>query len=145
MNDGKNRISSHIDFLLIDTFALIISFVVSYRIKFGDFGFTGSEYWVPLIFIIILVNAVICLFSNPYKQIISRPYYEEILRSLILTFYNLVAISVIFYIFKVGILFSRQTVLMMYILYFLISLLLKCLWKWLIKSKKIRPVNAKKS
>lgn len=145
MNGSKNRLSRHIDFLIIDTLSLVISFIISYRIKFGDFGFAQGEYWLPLLFIIILVNAVICLFSGPYRNIIARPYYEEILRNLILTVYNLVTISVIFYIFKVGILFSRQTVLMMYIIFFLLSLFLKCLWKWLIRSKKIRPLNQKKS
>lgn len=144
MNGDKDRLSRNIDFLVIDTLSLVTSFVISYRIKFGDFGFADGEYWLPLLFIIILVNAVICLFSNPYKNIIARPYYEEILRSLILTVYNLVTISVIFYIFKVGILFSRQTVLIMYIICFLLSLILKCLWKRLIRSKKIRSLHQKK-
>ncbi len=144
MNGDKDRLSRNIDFLVIDTLSLVTSFVISYRIKFGDFGFADGEYWLPLLFIIILVNAVICLFSSPYKNIIARPYYEEILRSLILTVYNLVTISVIFYIFKVGILFSRQTVLMMYIICFLLSLILKCLWKRLIRSKKIRSIYQKK-
>ncbi|MBR5112830.1 MAG: exopolysaccharide biosynthesis polyprenyl glycosylphosphotransferase [Clostridia bacterium] len=140
-----NGMTKHLDFLLIDLITLLVSFALSYRIKFGDFGFLKSDTWMPLILIIALVQIVICLFSNPYLHILTRPYYEEILRSLILTFYNLVAASVLFYIFKIGTVFSRQTVLMMFVFYFALSLLLKCLWKWLIKSKKIRPLNAKKT
>lgn len=140
-----NGMKKHFDFLLIDIITLLVSFALSYRIKFGDFGFLKSETWLPLILIIALVQAVICLFSNPYLHILTRPYYEEILRSLILTFYNLVAVSVVFYIFKIGTVFSRQTVLLMFIFYFALSLILKCLWKWLIKAKKIRPLNAKKT
>ncbi len=137
--------AKHIDFLLIDIISLILSFIVSYRIKFGDFGFIRSDVWLPLILIIALTNTVICLFSNPYLHILTRPYYEEILRSLILTFYNLVAASVIFYIFKIGVIFSRQTVLMMFIIYFFLSLGVKCLWKRMIKSGKIKSAIPKKS
>ena len=145
MRGSKSKISFNVFFLFADTFSLILSFIISYRIKFGDFGFISGDYWLPLLFIIILVNAVICLFSNPYKKLFSRPYYEEILRSLIITFYNLVAISVIFYVFKVGVLFSRQTILLMYILYFLISLIFKCVCKSIVKSGKARQMNAKKA
>ncbi|MBR5772869.1 MAG: hypothetical protein IKY00_06600, partial [Clostridia bacterium] len=146
MNYRKsNGITKHIDFLLIDIISLLISFSLAYCIKFGDFGFLKSETWLPLIMIIVLVDVVICLFSNPYQHIITRPYYEEILRCLILTFYNLVAVSLLFYILKIGTTFSRQTVLSMFIFYFVLSLIFKCLWKWLIKSGIIRPLNANKS
>ena len=140
-----NGMKKHLDFLLIDIITLLVSFSLSYRIKFGNFGFLKSDIWLPLILIIALVQIIICLFSNPYLHILTRPYYEEILRSLILTFYNLIAVSVVFYIFKIGTVFSRQTVLLMFIFYFALSLILKCLWKWLIKSKKIKPLNAKKT
>ena len=146
MNYRKsNGITKHIDFLLVDIISLLISFSLAYCIKFGDFGFLKSETWLPLIMIIVLVDVVICLFSNPYQHIITRPYYEEILRCLILTFYNLVAVSLLFYILKIGTVFSRQIVLSMFVFYFVLSLIFKCLWKWIIKSKKIKLLNAKKT
>ena len=141
----SDGVKKHFDFLLIDLLSLFISFFVSYRIKFGNFGFHKSEVWLLLVFLIILIDAVICLFSDPYKHIITRPYYEEILRSLILSAYNLIAVSVIFYIFKIGTVFSRQTVLLTFIFYFFLSLIFKCFWKWLIKSGKVKPLNAKKA
>lgn len=142
---GKNEKSNHLDFLLIDFLSGIIAFVFSYRIKFGDFGFSKSETWMALFFIVCLLNIAICFFSNTYDGILRRPYYEEIIRSALLTFYNLIAASVIFYVFKIGFVFSRQMILMMYGICFLLSLILKCSWKKLIVSGKIRIKNAKKT
>lgn len=141
----EETVTSFLDFIVIDVLSIFFSFTVSYRIKFGDFGFIRSDIWLPLLFTTILLNIAICLFSDPYSGILKRPYYEEIIHSVLLTFYNLFAASVIFYVFKIGTVFSRQTVLTMYGLYFLISLLLKTVWKKLILSKVVKIHNAKKT
>lgn len=144
MNE-RNKISSYFDFLMIDFISVIISFVTSYLIKFGDFGFIHSDAWMPLLYIICLLSIVICLFSDPYSGIFKRPYYEEIIKSVLLTFYNLLAATVIFYVFKIGVVFSRQMILTMYGLYFLISLIFKCIWKKLNLAKIINIHNAKRT
>ncbi len=143
-NKKKSENITHPDFLIIDALSLIISFIVSYRIKFGSFDFVHTDVWAPLLFTVVLLNTVICLFSNPYQGIFRRPYYEEIIRSLLLSIYNLLISSVIFYVFKIGTFFSRQTVLTMYGIYFIFSLALKCIWKKLALSEKIKNVNADK-
>ena len=141
--NGKENVS-YPDFLVLDFISIVISFVLSYRLKFGDFGFISSENWMPLLYVVSFLNIIICLFSDPYSGILKRPYYEEIIRAVLLTFYNLLAATVIFYVFKIGFVFSRQMILMMYGFYFLISLLAKCGWKKLILSKKIKAYNPKK-
>lgn len=133
---------NHVDFLLIDVVALLLSFVLAYLMKFGDFGFMDSSAWMSLLFIASLTNLVICLFSDPYSGILRRPYYEELIRSLLQTVYNVFAAGIIFYVFKIGVVFSRQTVLTMYALYFVLSFALKCFWKWLIVSKKVDLTSA---
>ena len=137
--------AGHKDFLLADTLSIVISFVISYFIKFGDFSFLKSEAWTTFLFISVLVNLIVCIVSDPYSGIFKRPYYEEIVKSLLLTVYDLVLSAVIFYVFKIGAVFSRQTILVMYAFYFLISLVLKCIWKKLILSKKVKIYTAKKT
>lgn len=56
VND-KGKIGSYLDFLLIDLISIAASFIASYRIKFGDFGFVNSSAWTPLLFIVCLLNA----------------------------------------------------------------------------------------
>lgn len=140
----NNDRSLHPEFILIDLVSLIISFVLSYLIKFGDFGFVNDSAWLPLLFILSLMNIVISLFANPYSGIFRRPYYEEIIRSLMLSFYNLLAAGIMFYVFKIGILFSRQMVLSMYILYFVISLAAKCTYKKIAVSAKSSSTRARR-
>ena len=140
---GKENMS-HPDFLMLDFLSIVISFVLSYRLKFGDFSFISSEVWMPLLYMLSLVNILICLFTDPYSGIFKRPYYEEIIRAILLSVYNLLASTAIFYVFKIGTDYSRQMILMMYGFYFLISLLFKCVWKKLVLSKKIKAYNPKK-
>lgn len=142
--DHDKYIFNHIGFLLLDIFSLALAFIVSYLLKFGDLGFIKSDAWMPLYFITLLLNIVICTFSNPYDNILHRPYYEEIISALLITFYNFLASVIIFYVFKIGILFSRQMILTMYGLYFLLSLILKTILKKLILSNKIHFYNSKK-
>ncbi|MCR5522211.1 MAG: sugar transferase [Clostridia bacterium] len=127
----------HIDFLVIDLISVAASFILSYFIKFGNLDFVKSDAWMPLFYIALLLNIAICTFSDPYSKIFKRPYYEEIIGALLLSGYNLLASGIIFYVFKIGTLFSRQMILTMYGLYFLISVILKCIWKKLVLSKKI--------
>lgn len=141
----KGNSTVYFDFIVLDFFALLAAFVISYRIKFSDFQFLSSETWLPLLYIMLLLNVVIGVFSDPYKGIFQRPYYEEIVHALLLSVYNLLATGIIFYVFKIGVVFSRQTILATYGIYFLLSLLLKCVWKKLILSHKIRKGAAKKT
>ena len=146
LNRQKEKgVAGHKDFLLADTLSIVISFVLSYFIKFGDFSFVNSEAWATFLFISLLVNLVICLVSDPYTGIFKRPYYEETVKSLLLTGYNLVLSAVIFYVFKIGAVYSRQTILVMYAFYFVISACLRCVWKKLVLSKKLKIYTAKKT
>ena len=142
----KNRTkSNNFEFLATDVLSLILSFVLSYKIKFGDFSFYQSEEWMPLLYIVCLLNIVICVFSSPYSEIYKRPYYEEIIGSVLLTFYNFFASSIIFYVFKIGTYFSRQMILTMYGLYLVLSFIFKCLLKKAALSKKFGIHFVKKS
>lgn len=141
----KGKKSIHADFLLLDLLSLLVSFVLSYLIKFGDFSFVNSDTWMPLLYVVSLLDIVICLFSDPYSGIFRRPYYDEIIRTFLLAVYNLFSTGVMFYVLKIGVAFSRQMILTMYGLYFIISLILKCVWKKLVISRKIRIHNPKKT
>ena len=51
---GKYSWLKHIDFIIVDLLALMISFTIAYRIKFGDFGFADSETWMRLFIVIVM-------------------------------------------------------------------------------------------
>ena len=119
----------HIDFMIVDILSLLICFVISYRMKFGDFSFIEKSEWHLYILIIVLLNIAITFFTNPYDGIFRRSYYQEVIRALTLALYNLLVAAVFFYLLKMGAAFSREMTIWMYSFYFLLSLLLKYGWK----------------
>lgn len=131
----------HIDFMLVDLFSLILAFLISYYLKFGSVCLGNT--WLSLFTIVLLLNVVISLVMNPYSGIFRRSYYDEIIRSLFLCGYNLIISCVIFYLFKVGEKFSREMLLLMYIIYFGFSVCFKYVWKKLIVTGKIKTQATK--
>lgn len=119
----------HLDFLIVDILSLLICFVVSFKLKFGDFRFIYDSDWHLYILIIVLLNIAITFFTNPYDGIFKRSYYQEVIRALTLAVYNLLVAAVFFYLLKMGAAFSREMTVWMYSMYFVLSLILKYAWK----------------
>ena len=134
----------HIDFMIVDLIALFVSFLISYYLKFDNLEFTKNEEWTRYLFIVLILSLVINFFTNPYSGILKRSYYMEILRAFQLAIYNLMLASVIFYAFKVGANYSREMSFVMYGIYFVLSLLLKYIWKKLIVSGRVTINTTKK-
>ena len=129
----------HLDFMVIDLISLLICFLLSYWMKFGDFSLSNnsSEVWIRYLFLVLALNVIITLFVNPYSGILRRPFYMEIIRAFQLTMYNLLLAALAFYTFRIGIAYSREMSFYMYGLYFFLSLLLKFGWKKLLVNGKI--------
>ena len=77
----------------------------------------------------VLIDVVLTLFFRPYKGIFRRSYYQEIGNSFLLMVYNLIITFVVFYVLKIGTVFSRQVLVMTFIIYFLLSVVVKYAWK----------------
>lgn len=124
----------HADFMLIDLLSLVIAYTVSYRLKFGSIRFMLTRSWLSLLVILIFIDLVITLLTSPYSGILRRSFYEQIAKTGILAIYNFLISCVIFYLMKIGTLFSREMLIEMYIIYFVLALLLQYIWKKLIVS-----------
>lgn len=127
----------HADFMVIDLISLFLCFLLSYWMKFGNLAFSSNEDWVRYLFIVLVLSVVITLFINPYSGILRRPFYMEIIRAFQLAVYNLLLAALAFYVFHIGIVYSREMSFYMYGLYFILSLLLKFAWKKLLLSGKV--------
>ena len=134
---GKYSWVKHLDFMIVDLIALFIAFLLSYYLKFGRWNFGSNDEWTRYLFIVLVLSIVINFFVNPYSGIFRRSYYMEIIRAFQLAIYNLLIASLIFYTFKIGASYSREMSFVMYGIYFVLSLLLKFLWKKLLVSGKV--------
>ena len=127
----------HVDFMVVDLIALFLSYLLSYYLKFQELDFAQNDEWTRYLFIVLILSIVINFFVNPYSGILKRSYYMEIIRAFQLAVYNLLLASAIFYAFKIGATYSREMSFYMYGFYFILSLLLKFMWKKLIVSGKV--------
>lgn len=117
--------SKHADFVALDALALIIAFVSAYFIKFHDFAFIDSSTWKGLLALLVAVNLVLTLLLNPYSGIFRRRYWEDIGTQLVLALESFLIICVIFYLFKIGEDYSREMLVITYLVYVGLALLLK--------------------
>lgn len=127
----------HADFMIVDLISLFFAYLISYYLKFHSLDFAQNDEWTRYLFIVLILSIVINFFVNPYSGILRRSYYMEIIRAFQLAIYNLLIASLIFYAFKIGASYSREMSFFMYGIYFVLSLLMKFLWKKLLVSGKI--------
>ncbi len=127
----------HIDFMAVDLFALFLSYLLSYYLKFNDLNFAQNADWVRYLFLVLVLNILFNFILNPYSGILKRSFYMEIIRALQLTVYNLLTTSAVFYAFKIGATYSREMSFVMFGIYFVLSLVLKFAWKKLLVSGKV--------
>lgn len=138
---GKYSWVKHLDFMLIDVLVLIFAFAISYYLKFGDIYCLYRDSWRALLIFVCLLDLVITLFYNPYSGTLRRSFSEDISKNLILTIYNLVASCFFFYLLKIGTLFSREMLFVMYAIYFFLGLVVKYIWKKLMaRNRKQIPL-----
>ena len=119
----------HVDFIIIDLLCLIVSFILAYYLKFGNFELFSESNWSALFVIVCAVNLILTFYINPYSGIIRRRYYEQFLREIPFLAYQVVTLCIIFYAFKVGTLFSREMMFTMYLIYFLSAHVIKYIHK----------------
>ena len=140
----------HIDFLIVDLFAIIISFTVAFFVKFKGLWLIGKEQWVAevwirLVFLITAADVFFTFLLNSYSNFLKRKYYMEIIQAMRLTIYNAISVALVLYIFKRGEDYSRTVFILTYIFYFIISLVMKYIWKKIILSGKLRISKAAKN
>lgn len=131
---GKYSWLKHLDFIILDVLALIISFVLAYAIKFHDLSFIDSSDWKGILVIACLLDVVIILFTGPFSGIFRRYGSEELIKSILQAIYNFVLCCIVIYVLGLGINFSRTVIILMYLFYFVIAFLSRSLWKSLLRS-----------
>ena len=139
---GKYSWAKHLDFMIVDLAALLIAFFVAYYLKFSTTA-TNTE-WRRFVVIISLLNIVIDLITNPHSGIFRRRYYYEIGRTLVTVLTNAILAVLVLYVFKIGANYSREVFFSTYVLYFVLTVLMKYAWKKLLTTGKIPLYSTKK-
>lgn len=117
----------HFDFLLADIFVLISSFLLSNYIRHGIFFLNGD--YRTLLFVIVLLEILIIIFYEPYKNILKRGYIKEFRLTLEFVAINLLAVSLYLFAIKEGSTYSRLVLAYTYGLDFVFSYLVRIILK----------------
>ena len=134
----KNSWIKHFDFILLNLLALVIAFACAYIYKFGNYGFLTDDSWRTVLFFMCLINLIVTFIANPYSGIFRRAPHEDVIKLLALTVYSFIVVSVMFYLLKIGYLYSRVTIVLTYSLYFVLSVLFLYIRKSLIMSGRLK-------
>lgn len=138
-----SSISKHVDFVAIDMVSLAAAFACAYFVKFGNLSFAESPSWRGLLILMLGVDLVITLITNPYSGIFRRRYWEDIGTELKIALTSFLVICVIFYLFKIGEAYSREMLVVTYGAYVSLALLLKYLHKrFLLSHWSRRPADS---
>ena len=67
----------HIDFILLDIVWLNIAFVVAFYIRHGFRNPYGDDVYFSMLLVLSLADLLLCVFTNNYKNVLKRGYYNE--------------------------------------------------------------------
>lgn len=138
----------HIDFMVVDILSLLIAFTAAFALKFKGFWMLDGEEWTGaswarLALLFVSADVVFTFILNSYGGIFKRKYYMEFVRAIQLTAFNAISVTLVLYIFKIGEDYSRTVFILTYVFYYVLSLIVKFLWKKLVLSGKVRAGNSK--
>lgn len=134
----------HLDFITLNIISVILAFVIAYYIKFDNLGFVNRTEWRAILVVMCLINFALTFIINPFSGILHRPYYEDALKMGIFTVDSFVVVGVLFYVMKVGALFSRIQIILTFIFYYFIVVALACTRKKLLLSGVVKGVTDRK-
>ena len=119
----------YLDFILIDLICLTIAFISAYYLKFDNFNAFEKQEWSSLFVIICCINLIVMFCVNPYRGILKRRYYLQAKKEITLFGYQVALVCMFFYVLKIGTIFSREMMITMYVIYFVISQTIKYFYK----------------
>lgn len=133
----------HLDFMLLDLFALQMSFLLACKIRHGwDSPGLPWEYW-GVNLTLICADLLVLFFSESLRDILRRGLWKELVQCAKSA--SVVTLFSVFYLFAVqaGIVYSRMVCILTGGLYFLLNYVIRISWKRFIQNRgNLRLQNA---
>ena len=123
----------HIDFIILDMICLQIAFVLAYFIKNGNTHLYNDFLYRNMAIILEVADLMVLLIFSTLKGVLKRGHYQEFVKTLKHSF--IVCLLAVLYLFTVqkGIFFSRFILFLTIGIYFILTYILRELWKTHIK------------
>lgn len=123
----------HIDFMILDMICLQLAFIMAYFIKNGNIHLYNNFLYRNMAIILELADLMVLLIFGTLKGVLKRGHYQEFVKTLKHGF--IVCLSAVLYLFTVqkGIFFSRFILFLTIGIYFILTYIVRELWKRNIK------------
>ena len=123
----------HIDFIILDMICLQIAFMMTYFIKNGNIHLYNNFLYRNMAIIIELADLMVLLIFGTLKGVLKRGHYQEFVKTL--KHALIVCFLAVLYLFTVqkGVFFSRFILFLTIGIYFILTYIVRELWKSHIK------------
>lgn len=123
----------HIDFMILDMICLQLAFIMAYFIKNGNIHLYSNFLYRNMAIIIELADLMVLLIFGTLKGVLKRGHYQEFVKTL--KHALIVCFLAVLYLFTVqkGVFFSRFILFLTIGIYFILTYILRELWKTHIK------------
>lgn len=132
----SNGLIKHMDFILLNFLCLQLSFVGAFWIREGRINPYADERYRHIIIVITLVDIVVGVLFDTFKNVIKRGYYIEFCKTAKHVF--VVEMLAVFYVFltRTGTEYSRTILCLMGIFQMILSYVVRCAWKYCCRKRK---------
>lgn len=119
----------HVDFIILDMICLQIAFVLAYFIKNGNIHLYNNFLYRNMAIILEVADLMVLLIFGTLKGVLKRGHYQEFVKTLKHGF--IVCLLAVLYLFTVqkGIFFSRFILFLTICIYFILTYIVRELWK----------------
>ena len=121
--------TKHLDFILLDLLALLLSLYLAYFLYNGNFNLFGTEIYRNLTLILLLLDAFVCILLNTMHNVLHRSVQNEIRQTVKQTAVLFSMLVILLFAAKYSTLYSRVTIFYTSCIYTVLSFLTRMLWK----------------
>ena len=139
MYQNKDKNFENIKCLLLDILTIQIAFIISYLLR-HQFTFVYLDIYSKLSINILIVQIILALIIDPYKQLIQRTYNQELLETIKYVIYLMFLVLIYMFIIQLSSSYSR----IFLILFFTISIILLFIQRSFIKHLYRKRLYSKK-
>lgn len=123
----------HIDFMMLDMICLQLAFIIAYFIKNGNVNLYNNFLYRNMAIIMELADLMVLLIFGTLKGVLKRGHYQEFVKTL--KHALIVCLLAVLYLFTVqkGLFFSRFILFLTIGIYYILTYIVRELWKSIIK------------
>ncbi len=124
----------HMDFMLLDLISVEIAFILAYVYRFGAQNPYEVQHYTEIAIVLCIIELFVSIGFNPFKNVLKRGYFVELIEAAKKTLLVVLALTCYMFLTKSGSTYSRLMFVVMGVMYFIISYLLRISWKTYLRS-----------